>query len=94
MVKIVLRRYLSRLQAIETLKEKGEQKRHVPSLAELADLAGLHKGSIFRIAGNKGNSINFKTANAIIRAMRKSGFKMKLSDLVIFDDSERLDIGE
>ncbi len=89
MTKVVLREYLSRLQAIETLKARGEKKKYVPSLAELADLAGLHRGSIFRIAGNKGNSIHFKTANAIIQAMRNQGFDMELSDLVIYEEGSK-----
>ena len=88
MIRIVLREYLKRLQAIETLKDKGQEKKDVPSLAELADLAGLHRGSIFRIAGNKGSSIHFKTANTIIKVMRKEGFDMKLSDLVIYEEDE------
>lgn len=88
MIKVVLKEYLDRLNAIETLKPKSEEKKEVPSLSGLAKLAGLHRGSVIRIANNHGNSINFKTANTIIKAMRSIGFKMQLSDLVIYEDKE------
>lgn len=86
MVRVCLKEYLEKLQAREILREKG-QKREVPSMDRLAELAGLHRGSLNRIANNHGKALRFDTANAIIRTMNDLGFDMKLSDLVIYDNS-------
>ena len=86
MVRICLKEYLEKLYAREVLKEKGP-KRMVPSMNKLADLAGLHRGSLNRIANNHGKALNFETANAIIGAMNNLGFDMEISDLIIYDKS-------
>jgi len=85
MIRICLKEYLERLRAIEA--KKGDNKRHVPSMNELARLSGLHRGSLNRIANNHSSAIRFSTGNAIISTMNDIGFDMKLSDLMVYDKS-------
>lgn len=84
MVRICLKEYLEKLYAREVLKRK-EQRRMVPSMDKLAELAGLHRGSLNRIANNHGKALRFETANAIIGTMNNLGFDMEISDLIIYD---------
>lgn len=84
MVRICLKEYLEKLYAREVLKEK-KQRRMVPSMDKLAELAGLHRGSLNRIANNHGKALRFETANAIIGTMNNLGFDMEISDLIIYD---------
>lgn len=86
MVKIVLKDYLEILNAEEVIKAaKGEPRKKVPTLGELAKASGLHRGSLYRIAHKPAGALHFKTANAIIDAMRDVyGFDMQISDLITY----------
>lgn len=88
MIKVVLKEYLQRLRAIETIKPKGEKKKEVPTMDGLADLAGLHRVSLNRIANNHGKALNFETANVVIKAMRDLGFDMQTSDFIAYEEVE------
>ncbi len=88
MVKIVLKDYLEKLNAIEVMKPKGEAKKQVPTISELAKKTGLHRGSLYRIAHQPASALHFKTANSIIKAMREFGFDMQISDLVTYEEDE------
>ena len=90
MVKIVLKEYLERLNAIEVMKPRGEPRKQVPTISELAKKSGLHRGSLYRIAHQPAGALHFKTANKIIKAMRAFGFDMQIQDLVTYEEDEDL----
>jgi DNA-binding Xre family transcriptional regulator len=85
---INLKAYLSTLEAIESTKPESDRK-HVPSLSELADSLGMHKTSIIRLANNKVNQLSLETGDKIIIEMRRRGFPMEISDLLVYQEPTR-----
>lgn len=75
MVYITLNSYL------QSEREKGAK---TPSVSALARDIGMHQVTLSRLANNQVKQLNLNTANKIIMAMRKRGFKMELSDLIKF----------
>jgi DNA-binding Xre family transcriptional regulator len=75
--------YLSQLKAVESTKPKGER-RHVPSLSELAEAIGMHQTSLSRLANNKINQLSLETGDKIITEMRHRGFPMQVTDLLAY----------
>lgn len=86
-MKVVLKEYLERLHAIEVMKAKGEPRKHVPNLTELAELSGLHKVTVNRIANNHSKALKFESAKSIIKAMRGLGFNMTVSDFLEYEEA-------
>lgn len=87
-MKVVLKEYLERLNAIEVMKPRGEPRKKVPNLTELAKLSGLHKVTISRIANNYTKTFKIESAQAIIKAMRDLGFDMQVSDFLMYEDQK------
>lgn len=84
---VVLNEYLSRLSSIEARKPKGER-RHVPSLTELAESVGIHRTILSRVANNRQLNLNLDVGSKIISEMRRRGFQMDTTDLVIYREEE------
>lgn len=80
---INLKTYLSNLEAVESTKPKGER-RHVPSITELAESIGMHQTSLSRLANNKINQLALGTGDKIITEMRRRGFAMQETDLIVY----------
>lgn len=78
---IALRSYIERLNAIENSKPK-EQRRHVPTMKELAEEVGIHQVTMSDIANSNIRQLNLETGGRIITAMRRFGFPMTVSDLL------------
>jgi len=80
---INLKTYLSNLEAVESTKPKNER-RHVPSVSELAESIGMHQTTLSRLANNKINQLALDTGDKIITEMRRRGFPMQERDLVTY----------
>ncbi len=85
---INLKSYLSTLEAIESTKPES-QKKHIPSLSELADSLGMHKTSIIRLANNKVSQLSLETGDRIITEMRQRGFPMEIGNLLVYQEPTR-----
>jgi DNA-binding Xre family transcriptional regulator len=81
--------YLSQLKAVESTKPKGER-RHIPSLSELAESIGMHQTSLSRLANNKVEQLNLETGDKIITEMRRRGFQMTVEDLIAYIPSNEV----
>jgi DNA-binding Xre family transcriptional regulator len=84
-VLVNLKSYLTDLERDENIKSQ-EQRREIPTLAELADIVGMHRISFYRIANNQVKKLDLKTADKIISEMRRRGFSMQISDLLVYRD--------
>ncbi len=78
---VSINEHLAKLQAIENQKPLN-QRRSVPSLAELVRLTGITRASLYNLAGGKYESVNLEHLSAVINAIRKSGFQATVSDLL------------
>lgn len=83
-VSIRLKEYL------EDLKQKEEMKDgvrlQVPSLYDLAGDTGIHYTTLNRIARDRITKLDLKKTDQIIKTMRKRGFNMDITDLIVFKD--------
>jgi hypothetical protein len=75
--------YLNHLKAIESTKPENER-RSVPTLTELAELAEVHQTTLSRIAGNKVGELNLKVFDVTITELRRRGFSADVSDLLVY----------
>lgn len=80
---INLTSYLSELKAIESTRP-ASQRRKVPSLSEIARLAGIHQTTISRIAGNKVGELNLKVCDVAITELRRRGFPADVSNILVY----------
>lgn len=80
---ITLNAYLEGLEATERSKPEGAR-RSVPTMRELAEVAGISAVSMSRLATGKVNSLNFDTGAAIITEMRRRGFDTEIGDFVAY----------
>lgn len=94
---IVFKSYLSRLEAMERAKPPG-QRRHVPTMEELARRIGVHPVTLSGIANNNVKQLNLRTAGRLIETMREFGFRMDVTDLLEYrpgnGNGERATTGE
>lgn len=81
MVLVSINEHLARLQAIENQKPLN-QRRRVPSLADLVKLTGINRASLYNLAGGKYESVNLEHLASIINAIRRSGFPATVADLL------------
>ena len=80
---VTLKAYLNKLAAIEKAKPES-QRRHVPTMAEIASDVGISKNSISIIASNNVKRLNLKVASKIIATIQARGFPMMLTDLLVY----------
>lgn len=83
MVYIALQEYLGKLKAQEQRRPE-EQRRAVPTIADLAEDVAMHPTSLSRLVNGHVKQLPLDTADAIIKAMRRRGFNMVMTDLIDF----------
>lgn len=81
--------YLQELALIEQTKPLALQ-RPVPTLGELAKIAGLSKNAMSNLTTGKTRSLNLDLACTIIDEIRRRGFDMDLTDLVAYQPGSAL----
>lgn len=86
---VVFKSYLSKLKEQESTKPK-DIRRKVPTVKQIAKSIGRHQTTVNRIASNEVKCLNLETGGRIIKEMRKRGFDMALSDLVVYKDEEEI----
>lgn len=86
MVHIRLKEYLKELEKGESLKEGVRLQ--VPTVADISRDSGIHYVTLNRIANQRAKRLDFKTAEKIIRSVRKRGFNMQMSDLITFREKK------
>lgn len=84
-VAITFRSYLMRLKEIERVKP-ADQQRKVPSVSELARLAGLKHNTGSRLMNGHVQTVSLDKLSKIICAMRELGFEMQLTDFLTFTE--------
>lgn len=80
---VTLKNYLEGLETFERSRAK-DQRRHIPSLRELAKDVGIHEVTMNNIANNNIRQLNLETGAKIIDAMRAHGFRMEVTDLIAY----------
>lgn len=83
---IVFGQYLDRIRAAEREKPPGER-RYVPTLRELATAVDIHEVTLSKIANGKVSELRLDTGARIISAMRRYGFPMDTTDLIVYSPS-------
>lgn len=77
-----LKKYLTTLEAAEYEKPPS-QRRHVPTLAELADVSGVTRQGFYAFAKEEAQLVNLNTLSLVISELRKQGFQAEVGDLLI-----------
>lgn len=83
-VKVVmsLRKHLATLEAIEYAKPPL-QRRHVPTLAELADVSGITRQGFYAFAKEGAQLVNLNILSVVIAELRRHGFETEVGDLLV-----------
>lgn len=82
--------YLQQLRAIERRKPENER-RHIPTVKELAEVTGVHPNSISRIVNGYTRRLNLDIAGMILVHIRRCGFQIEVSDILAIKLPEDLD---
>lgn len=82
--------YLQQLRIIESRKSENDRL-HIPTVKELAEVAGVHPNSISRIVNGYTKRLNLDIAGAILVHMRRCGFQLEISDILGINLPEDLD---
>ena len=80
---IVLKSYLDGLEASERSKPET-QRRKVPTIGDLATELGIHRVTLSNIVNGNIAQLNLELGGRIITAMRRRGFKMTETDLIVY----------
>lgn len=72
--------YLKRLEAEEAAKPRGG--RAVPTVAELAEAAGLSRGAMYNLVNGQVKLVNLEKLSAIISELQRRGFDAQLTDML------------
>jgi len=80
-IRVALKEYLTQLNGIEAAKLPS-QRRHVPSLTELANIMGRHRVTLTNLANNKIKLVNLATLSALLNEWRRRGFESTIADLL------------
>lgn len=86
---VVFSDYLDRLRVAERAKPLAER-RHVPTLRDLADEIGVDVTWLSRVVNNNTPNIGRRLCGNLIAAMRRAGFAMELSDLLRYREAAPL----
>ncbi len=84
-VLINLKPYLAHLERDEKAKPES-QRLTIPTLAELADIVGMHRISFLRIANGQIKKLDLKTVDKVITEMRRRGFSMDITDFLVYQE--------
>ncbi len=80
---VTLKSYLESLEERERVKPE-EERRKVPNLVELAEVAGVHKATLSRFAGGQTRSLPFDMGVAILDELNRRGFKTNVNDILTY----------
>lgn len=80
---LALKALLLRLEAEELQKPLG-QRRAVPTAVELAQVAGVHRATIYGYLSGDVKRLNLEAGAAILSELWRRGFLVGVSDLLIF----------
>lgn len=79
---ITLKSYLDRL--IEEERVKAGSRREVPSFNDLAEVAGVDRATISRLASGGFKSLTIRVLVAILDELNRRGFETTLDDIVSY----------
>jgi DNA-binding Xre family transcriptional regulator len=82
--------YLERLETLERNRPE-EKRRRVPTMRELAEVAGISPVSLSRLTTGKVNSLNFHIGAAILDELNKRGFPAGPADILGYEAPEEAD---
>lgn len=88
---IRLKSYLDELAAAEEAKPEA-QRRQVPTMKEIAEAVDYNPVSMSRLATGKIRSLNLELASKIIDEVRRWGFPMETTDLVVYRPSKQEEV--
>ena len=80
--------YLETLQTKERTKPKSEQ-RKVPTMKELAQVAGINPVSLSRLVTGKIGSLNFKIGASILDELNERGFPTTPNEILAYHPPEK-----
>ena len=80
--------YLETLQTMERTKPESEQ-RKVPTMKELAHVAGINPVSLSRLVTGKIGSLNFKIGASILDELNQRGFPTTPNDILAYHSPEK-----
>lgn len=83
-VHITFNSYLKRLQADESDKPEP-LRRDVPTVKELADVAGVHEVTLHNIVNSKVTRLNLETMQVVLDEMWRRGFEPQLTDFIRYE---------
>lgn len=86
---VVFKSYLDGLEAAERSKPEG-QRRKVPTIGELAAELGIHRVTLSNVVNGNIAQLNLDLGGRIITAMRRRGFRMVETDLIVYRPPEDL----
>lgn len=84
---ISFKSYLTGLQSQEELKPEA-QRRHVPTVKELAEVAQVHEVTLHNIVNGKVTRLNMETVQTVLDEMWRRGFEPQLSDFIRYEPPE------
>lgn len=84
---ITLNSYLDRLSEVESTKPKDDR-RSIPSISELARIAGIGRSGLTRISNNQIGNLNRKVLAKVISELRHRGFDTQVSDILVYVDEQ------
>jgi hypothetical protein len=82
---IALKHYLDTLRFEEQFKA-ADERRLVPTVAELAGEVGVSKQHLYKLLNNDTTVLNLTHVDGILKALRQRGFPTKVDDLLEFRD--------
>src|SRR5690349_13141092 len=79
--RVVLKGYLETLAREEARRPVGER-RPVPTLTELAEVAGVTRAWMSNLANGKEVRVNLEILNAVAQELWRRGFRVSVGDLI------------
>jgi len=76
-----VKQYLEEISALE-MQKPIIKRRHIPTIKDIADEAGMHYTTVNRIVNNKVKKLDYATAGKIAKVLHNRGFVMKPSDIL------------
>lgn len=84
-LRVVLKEYLLRLQVAEFDKPL-DQRRTIPTIADIARVAGVSRAAMSYLASGKANCANLTNLAAAIEVLRIKGFETEMMDLFVIEN--------
>jgi DNA-binding Xre family transcriptional regulator len=80
-VTLTIAAYLKKLEAEEAAKPPRDR-REVPSVADLAEAAGVSRGAMYNLVNGQVKLVNLDLLSSIINELRQRGFDAYINDLL------------